>query len=106
MPRAVLLLPQSPAFYMQQDEMVSANEFNDDNSVNHLFSFFMSRFAPASSSSDATLQLSTYQIFEQMQEHCPGAYTAKDIYDLLFKAGYKFDTPGGELAFVWMLKNK
>jgi len=104
LPRAVLLLPRSPAFYMQQDDTISANEFNPDDSVNHLFSFFISRFKPAASASDATQQLSTFQIFEQMQEHCPGAYTAKDVYDLLYKAGYKFNMSGGELNFVWLLK--
>lgn len=74
--------------------------------VKALFAFFLTRYEPATKGPDV-LKKTTVEIFEELQLHCPSIfYTSQDVYEFLIANQFTFDTPGGDLAFVWMMKYK
>ena len=92
----------------QQAEDTPKNENYDiqtDDSITAVIQVIKMRFPPAINFAESTLQLTTSEIFNLLQEHCPGGYTGADIYKQLFINGYKFDTlTTNEINFVWLLK--
>lgn len=58
---------------------------------------------PAGNWPESGSQMTTEEVFNALQEHCPGDYERGDVYRALLEGGYKRDVlPGG--AAVWLIR--
>jgi len=71
-----------------------------------LFAFLLDRYQPASRE-DASIRKTTSEIYDELQEHCPSKeYDKESVYQFLLDSNFKFETPGGDMHFVWLMKYK
>ncbi|HYD91958.1 MAG TPA: hypothetical protein VEA37_10790 [Flavobacterium sp.] len=58
---------------------------------------------PAENWRESSRQLTTDEIFNAMEDHCPGPYDKEDVYNALVTAKYKRDILATGQA-VWLIK--
>lgn len=73
--------------------------------LKEVFATFISKYKPVKTRNQADTFLTTDQVYEQLFAICPAEFTKKDVYDLMKKSGFGFDTiAGDERTFYWLLK--
>jgi hypothetical protein len=92
-----------PDFFAADDDALdnSGEEF-----LIEAVEFFQRKYKAASSFKDATIRMTTAEIYDQLQQLRPGGYSEKDVYDKLKMAGFIYDTHASELKLVWCLISK
>lgn len=61
--------------------------------------------AAADSYEDATLRLTTQEVYEKLQEFYPSRkYTPEDVYTALLQLGYQYADPFKLLEYRWLFK--
>ena len=68
--------------------------------------YLKANYEPALKISESTLQLTTLEFYNKLQDLCPsGEYSQSDLFQLLYGLGYRFHD-NGDLSFHWLLKHK
>ena len=72
--------------------------------IKALFDFFLTRYEPARPGPEI-LRKTTMEIFEELQAHCPSPnYSPEFVYQFLVENNFSYETPGGDVHFLWQLK--
>ena len=71
-----------------------------------LTDYLKANYEPTEKISESTLQLTTLEFYNKLQDLCPsGDYNTSDVFQLLYGLGYRFHE-NGDLSFHWLLKHK
>ncbi|MBC6698100.1 hypothetical protein [Hymenobacter sp. BT190] len=74
-----------------------------DNHFDALMLQIRENLQPAPSLDQATLKLSTHEVYEKLQEFYPSAtYDAPMVARALLELGYNYADPYKDLSFVWL----
>jgi len=74
--------------------------------IDKLFNFFLDHYVPANSG-PGILKKTTNEIFEIFREHYPSVFLSPAlVFEFLSDNDFKYETPGGDLEFVWLMKYK
>lgn len=85
--------------------IMTEKENKTDAFLGDVFNYILSKYKPAISAEDATVKLTTADIFTQLQQLCPSsAYDAEDVYYMMDSSGFKYHSQGNDLSFVWLMK--
>jgi hypothetical protein len=79
----------------------------EDKAIMDIFDFILSRYSPADNYKQASLTLTTNQIYTQIMALYPAQlFSEADLFTLLKENGFIFDAVSQDMKFVWLLKEK
>lgn len=86
------------------DGVTKSDPVTTPSELKEVFAMFISKYKPAKTRGQADTFLTTDQVYDQLHEICPAEFSKKDVYGLMKKNGFGFDTiAGDDRTFYWLL---
>lgn len=73
--------------------------------LQEIFSAIKNQYEPATAD-DATVRMTTKQIFNKIFSFYPSEFNPDVIYELMQEANFKYEITGSSMNFYWLLKEK
>ena len=91
---------------MELEESGPLRPSNNDlqEAINEVFTTFVENFPPAASRQENQKDMTTAEIFEMINSHCPDAITPAKLVTMLREKGYISNYDPADRQFCWLIR--